>query len=125
MRDRVLVDACCGGRGPLAHRGGMSYAEYLDALSEFEASESAIITKRQLTKVRRGEFNGRRSQLVLVMIDSGVPYVCAHEGCESHEGLTIDHRIALSRGGTDELDNLQFLCKSHNSQKSDRKEVLA
>jgi 5-methylcytosine-specific restriction endonuclease McrA len=54
------------------------------------------------------------------MIDSGVPYVCAISECDTHEDLTVDHIIPLSRGGTDELSNLQFLCLAHNSGKGDR-----
>ncbi len=36
------------------------------------------------------------------------------------EDLTIDHIAPLSKGGTDDLDNLRFLCRSHNSKKGDR-----
>lgn len=35
------------------------------------------------------------------------------------QDLTIDHIIPLSRGDTDHLDNLQFMCRNHNSQKRD------
>ena len=33
---------------------------------------------------------------------------------------TVDHRIPLSRGGTNEASNLQSMCRSCNSSKKDR-----
>ena len=38
--------------------------------------------------------------------------------CGSEENLTIDHKIPTRQGGTDELGNLQCLCKRCNSVKS-------
>lgn len=43
---------------------------------------------------------------------------CAH--CEKTDGLTIDHKIPYSRGGSDDIANLQALCKSCNSRKGNR-----
>ncbi|TIU63757.1 MAG: HNH endonuclease, partial [Mesorhizobium sp.] len=68
---------------------------------------------------RRSQFNAIRSDLVLAMLDAGVTYQCAADGCQECTKLTIDHIRALSRGGTDDLSNLQFMCVSHNSQKRD------
>lgn len=62
---------------------------------------------------------------LMEMIDGGIPYICASTECECTDDLTLDHVIPLSRGGTDEIANLQFLCRSHNSKKGDRKEVAA
>ena len=44
-------------------------------------------------------------------------------GCKHHfpfHGLTIDHRVARSTGGTDDDSNIQLLCSSCNSIKGDR-----
>lgn len=37
--------------------------------------------------------------------------------CGTEERLSIDHIVPLSRGGTNDLDNLQTLCRSCNSKK--------
>ena len=48
-------------------------------------------------------------------------YKCVECGCTQKEGtLHIDHIIPISKGGTDELSNLQTLCKECNLSKSNR-----
>ena len=38
--------------------------------------------------------------------------------CKSRENLTVDHKIARINGGSDELKNLQCLCRRCNTMKS-------
>jgi len=120
MNDQPLVDACCGGIGPLAGLGRIDYEEYLRMLEEIRVAQATKMAKRRHSSIRRVEFNRVRSSLVLAMIDADIPYVCATEGCGVHENLTVDHVVPLSRGGTDEIPNLRFMCRRHNSAKSDR-----
>lgn len=40
--------------------------------------------------------------------------------CGTTENLTIDHQLPLSRGGTNNLENLVACCQSCNSSKGDR-----
>lgn len=40
--------------------------------------------------------------------------------CGSTEDITIDHIIAVANGGTNDIDNLQTLCRSCNSKKGTR-----
>lgn len=48
-------------------------------------------------------------------------YTCVECGASKDDGATlhIDHKIPVSKGGTDELDNLQTLCSKCNLNKSD------
>ena len=48
-------------------------------------------------------------------------YTCVECGARKDDGATlhIDHKIPVSKGGTDELDNLQTLCSDCNLNKSD------
>jgi hypothetical protein len=120
LEDKSLVDACCGGCGPLADYHEIQFEDYLQLLKKIEIGEAALVAKRRHTKIRRSHFNSSRSRLVLAMIEAGVPYLCARDSCEVHSDLTIDHITPLSRGGTDDLSNLQFLCMTHNGAKSDK-----
>jgi 5-methylcytosine-specific restriction endonuclease McrA len=43
--------------------------------------------------------------------------------CGTTEGLTLDHIIPLSKGGTNRIDNLQLLCGPCNRAKGN--EVIA
>jgi 5-methylcytosine-specific restriction enzyme A len=45
-------------------------------------------------------------------------YQC--RGCGATQELTIDHIVPLAKGGTDDLSNLQTLCRSCNSRKQDQ-----
>lgn len=48
-------------------------------------------------------------------------FKCVNCGKTSHDGvqLEVDHKLPRSQGGTDEIDNLQVLCRICNSGKSD------
>lgn len=131
MQDPMLLDACHGSCGPLARYRNepMTYERYLELVASIEREQrqksATVSAKLQHTRLRRSDYSARRSQLILALIDSGVHYVCAHPGCEVHVDLTLDHKDPISKGGSDELSNLQFLCLSHNAQKGDRIEERA
>lgn len=73
--------------------------------------------KSGCSKQRRREFQRDRSQIALALIERD-GYKC--QLCDSVEDITIDHIVALSKGGTDDLNNLRFLCRKHNSSKNDK-----
>ena len=76
--------------------------------------------KVKAVKSRRRQFQINKARLTLLLLDAGSEYICNHPGCEIDEDLTIDHIYPLSRGGDDSVENLQFLCRRHNSQKGDK-----
>jgi len=48
-------------------------------------------------------------------------YSCAACGVKETSGeLSIDHKVPLSRGGTNTIDNIQILCLTCNQLKSDK-----
>lgn len=77
--------------------------------------EKTIHARQLALKARRREFASQKARLILLMLESGQDYVCAE--CNTEANLTVDHKLAVSRGGTDDLSNLQFLCQSCNSKK--------
>lgn len=116
----MLADACCGGMGPLANAGRIHIDTFLSVIYAEEQRRKDREAKRSLTKTRRGEFNAARPHLALALLNAGHSYRCADPACLVTTDLTIDHIVPLSRGGTDDLENLRFLCRSHNSAKGDR-----
>ena len=47
--------------------------------------------------------------------------LCMWDGCREF-AVEVDHILALAKGGTNEDDNLQALCKSHHSIKTARED---
>jgi hypothetical protein len=99
---------------------GTTKAEIDASLDAAEGRIAVVCAKRHFTAVRRAEFQRARPDLVLRLIDNGHQYRCAATGCDCQDDLTIDHIEPLSRGGSDDITNLQFLCRPHNSAKGDR-----
>lgn len=46
-------------------------------------------------------------------------YRCVECGCDDEELLTIDHRVPVAKGGTNEDANLQTMCQPCNQRKAD------
>jgi CRISPR/Cas system Type II protein with McrA/HNH and RuvC-like nuclease domain len=40
--------------------------------------------------------------------------------CQTIEDLTVDHIVPLARGGDNTIENMQILCRKHNSKKGAR-----
>lgn len=54
-----------------------------------------------------------------------LPELIARDGnkcqrCGTTDKITVDHIVPLARGGTNDLENLQLLCKLCNGVKGDR-----
>lgn len=85
--------------------------------------EQAKELKREKTEAvnaRRKVFDKNRDQLMLAMLHNGMAYICRHPQCGEMRSLHVDHVVPLSKGGGDELSNLQFLCHKHNSEKGSK-----
>lgn len=90
------------------------------AESELQAIRSYLAgrkVKAILSQRRRRDFNTNRDSFILALIERD-GYQCTE--CGDVEDLTIDHIIPLSKGGSDDLDNLRLLCRKHNSSKGDQ-----
>lgn len=126
IEDPELVEACCGSGHPaLADvRCSINFEEYAARLARWREQERLLQATRDAknaaTAARRAEFARLRPALVLAMLDRGDQYVCSSAGCDVDTRLTIDHITPLSRGGSDDLANLRFACRRHNSAKGDR-----
>lgn len=114
-----LVNGRCKEWKEFNGRWTVSLEEYRKVEEKYLDQAERRVAKRHHTKIRRREFNACRSDLFLKMIDAGIGFKCAAIGCTNARDLTVDHIVPLSRGGTDQLSNLQFLCRSHNSKKGD------
>ncbi len=91
-----------------------------DFAAHLERKDNNQRVKTLAIEKRRREFQHDRPIIMLQMLESGLDYVCCVDNCGESEFLTVDHKTPLSRGGSDDLENLQFMCKSHNSKKGDR-----
>lgn len=79
---------------------------FTEAGLEREPQRSATPAKRTLSALVRRTVLERDA------------YRC--QECGGWADLSIDHVVPEAKGGTDDLDNLQTLCRKHNSQKGVR-----
>lgn len=110
-------------RNPLYYdieRNVYTIGELRRIAADYRQVKNSRAAKKIHTQRRRAQFDRVRDDLVLKMLAAGVAYVCARDGCPVNSNLTVDHITALSKGGADDLVNLQFLCGPHNSEKGDR-----
>lgn len=101
-------------------RGPITFERFNQILAARDSERVSRTIKARYSEIRRREFQASRAQIVLQMLDAGMRYRCVHPGCMADTDLTVDHKLALSRGGGDELENLQFMCLPHNSSKGAR-----
>ena len=106
--ERQLEIISCSNYATPAH-----HQRALDALGELRYKQA----RKEPLKRRRSRFQQMRQERTLALIERD-GLTCAE--CGTVENLTVDHILPLSKGGTDDLDNLRLLCRSCNSKKGDR-----
>lgn len=77
-------------------------------------SDPPPMTRRE---VMRYQFNRQRKVIFDQLVERDGEY-CRH--CGSVHELSVDHALAIANGGTNDLNNLQLLCRSCNSRKGAR-----
>lgn len=87
----------------------MLYQNYLK--HGFQIKKRSCGNKRMLAQYFIGKKNIRK-----FIFNRDKACLC----CGSYEKLSIDHIKAVSNGGENKISNLQTLCKSCNSRKSDK-----
>ncbi len=120
IRGHEFLGIGLSGSWSVGERGPITFERFNQILAAKDSERVSRTVKAQFTRIRRREFQASRAQLVLQMLDAGMPYRCVHPGCMADTDLTVDHKIPMSRGGGDEISNLQFMCLPHNSSKGDK-----
>jgi RNase P/RNase MRP subunit POP5 len=97
------------------------FGEYESIKSKYLEEKRIVYATKQIRagaiKARRYEFAKVRNDLVLALIHRGDEYVCYRPDCGVIDDLTIDHIKPLSHGGGDDISNLRFACRKHNSER--------
>lgn len=98
-------------KSKIIHHWGDGHGGYLkntfeEILSEYISQPSIVSRSKNRPKISS---NKRKTVL------ERDAYRCVN--CNSHLDLCVDHICPVSKGGTNDIDNLQTLCRSCNSSK--------
>lgn len=118
IEDPLVLEDHCSGSGVFVTKFYWTYEEYLETRRrKVERQERApkMASPRQ-RKAIRDEFVRNRKRLKRAMLESGLSFECA--SCKAADDVCIDHIIPVSHGGTNDMKNLQFLCRRCNGIKS-------
>lgn len=114
----VLRDAEEVFYSPIANKQQKNNASIvINQMNQLIEKKTDAELKKKITEKRRKEFQRNRNKLFAILIKTN-EFKCVK--CMKTNNLSIDHIIPISKGGSDELNNLQFLCRSCNSSKRDK-----
>lgn len=91
------------------------YAHFLERLVLARDAEQSPSDMRKAFQAEREDIYQK-----LVMRDGASCRICAAD-----EELTVDHDVPISKGGTNDLENLLIVCKTCNSRKGNRPYIRA
>lgn len=115
---RTKLEAALACDSPLISPRNRELAQhYLSRLDTRIRDLEQAEAEKSYTEKRRKRFNKVRAGLMLKVIERD-GYQCTK--CGGTDDLSLDHIHPLSKGGSDDLENLQILCRKHNSQKNNR-----
>lgn len=103
----------CGRCGELYPRPARSTGKCPKCMKEYEREKSRKRRANSPTARARDRAAWQHMRALARQRDGGC--VHRHQG-ECHGDLSVHHIIPLSAGGTDELTNLQTLCRHHHEQ---------
>ena len=103
--------------------------ELKEKAKESRTLKRAAMTTEQLAEFRRKRLEGKRIHRARKYGSGGrhseaqwqqLLVLCDHKcvACGTNEDITRDHIVPLSRGGSDDISNIQPLCRACNSAKN-------
>jgi 5-methylcytosine-specific restriction endonuclease McrA len=98
-------------------QGAVELEKYLEWVEEQEVKNAYREKARAKAKIVRRDFQKDYDGLFM-LIGRRDGFCCVE--CGTSTNLTIDHKLAVINGGTNDPENLQMMCKSHNSKKGAR-----
>ena len=116
-----LDDAWHGGDSILCAFSELTVVQFRDAILHLRKRESTAQIRQSLIDQERARFKRDSGRIKLAMLAAGLEYACVE--CGTTHDITIDHKVPLSLGGSDDVSNLQFLCRSCNSRKGTKAEA--
>lgn len=88
------------------------------ATAKYRKTEKGKLSSRKQKYIRRaaGEVD---KDYISTLLDGNICYYC---GCEIKDKKTLDHKIPVTKGGTNENENLVLSCLHCNTQKGNKTE---
>lgn len=105
------------GKGKIKHKCPVCVSEHKkDWRFTIKGAESDRIGK--MLRKHRERAAGELTKAIIYKVFKAADNSC--ECCGSRIDLTLDHKLAIAKGGTNDITNLGVLCRSCNSSKGSR-----
>lgn len=102
---------------PCCHCGALVYDGTIRCAAH-KARAGTFADRSRGTRQQRGYgASWDRTRALVLQRDAGLCQPCRRHGI-FHSGQEVDHRVPKARGGTDELNNLQTVCREVHRAKT-------